>query len=132
MTEFIIDEAEVEDDKLEFSGDENDDSEQGNIKNFIDDETEFSDQEASNYRALGLEQPLKNVTIRYQETMQIGKENAVEEDCYDCSDPENFSFGDGSIDEEFCEFMGWEKRIESFVNSLKPLEKESKGSIVFF
>ena len=44
---------------------------------------------------------------------------------FDCSDPEDFSFGNNYIETEFCEFRGWQKRIEKFNNSLKQLTEKS-------
>ena len=53
MSEFFIQEAEVEDDgyKLNFSDDDDyDNNQEQESDNFIHDETEFLDQEPSNYR----------------------------------------------------------------------------------
>ena len=85
--------------------------------NFIDDETEFSDQEPSNYRDLPV-----NVTLTYEEAMALS-----DYDVSECSDPENFVFGKYSPP-DFCEFNGWEKRIEKFNNSLKQLCENSIDS----
>ena len=52
----------------------------------------------------------------------------VSDDENECSDPESFVFGTSCSNPDFCEFNGWEKRIERFNNSLKQLCENSIDS----
>ena len=71
-------------------------------KNFINDETEFSDQEPSNNRG-----GIANVTSTYEESLAIYMAHYANDD--ECSNPENFVFGDDSPLPDFYEFKSWEK-----------------------
>ena len=115
MSGFIISEAVDKDADMIKSDNENEENimdEESN--NLIDDETEFSDQEPSNYRG-----GLANVTSPYEESLAIYMADYADDD--ECSDPANFVFGDDSPPPDFCEFKSWEKRLEKFNDTLKQL-----------
>ena len=87
MSKFIINAAEDAD--MVSDDDEQEEHSDGeNDLNFIGHETNFKDQEPSNYRSLLVNQepPPENVTVSYEEVMALSDT----EYCNECSDQENF------------------------------------------
>ena len=93
--------------------------------NFIDNETNFTDQEPSNYRNLLTyeEAPPKNVTLSYEEAIKLNQDDEF----YKCSDSENF-VKESPPKREFDEFKGWNERIVKFNESLKQISENSINS----
>ena len=126
MSDFITHEVEAAADPDMFSdGDDNEEfiNNQESDNNFIDDKTEFTNQEPSDYRSANVE--LINVTLSHEEAMEIDISDYAGGEC---SDSENFVNEFTSIHKEICEFHGWEERIQKFKDSLKQKCKKSEDS----
>ena len=125
ISDFIIHEADAAADADMFSDNDNeefiDNHESDN--NFIDDKTEFLDQEPSNYRSANVE-PIY-VTLSHEEAMKIDISDYADSEC---SDPENVVHESTSIHKDVCEFQEWEERIQKFKDSLKQNCKNSEDS----
>ena len=90
---------------------------------FIDDKTNFQDQEPADYRLMNVTRDLRDVIA--DRSMAFGLDLVT-------ADPENFV--SGFVDEvsyEFDEVFGFKKRIWKFDEEIKIFEKESKDSFYF-
>ena len=124
MSKFIINAAEDAD--MVSDDDEQEEHSDGeNDLIFIGHETNFKDQEPSNYRSLLVNQepPPENVTVSYEEVMALSDT----EYCNECSDQENF-VKHSPPEWEFNEFQGWNERIDKFNKFLKQIDENSKDS----
>ena len=90
---------------------------------FIDDKTNFQDQEPADYRLMNVTRDLWDVIA--DRSMAFGLDLVT-------ADPENFvsDFVD-EVSYEFDEFFGFKKRIWKFDEEIKIFEKESKDSFYF-
>ena len=126
--EFIEKYARVEGSEDEMENDKMEDKPGGDEVNeldldFIDGETNFQDQEPTNYC-------LMNVTRDLKEAM-ANQAMAYDLDLI-ATDPGNFvsDFAD-EVSYEFDEFLGFQKRIQKFNEELKVFSRESKDSFYF-
>ena len=90
---------------------------------FIDGETNFEDQEPTNYCLMKVTRHLREAVTNQSmaQDLDLGSE-----------DPENFvSDFVHKISYELDEFFGFEKRIQKFNQELKIIERESKDSFYF-
>ena len=121
--EFIEKYARVEESDDEMEDDTGGDEASEFDLEFVDDETNFQDQEPTNYFLMNVTRDLREAITNQSIAQELDLVSEVPENCVS-------DFVD-KVSYEFDEFFGFEKRIQKFNQELKIFERESKDSFYF-
>ena len=121
--EFIEKYARVEESDDEMEDDTGGDEASEFDLEFIDDETNFQDQEPTNYFLMNVTRDLREAITNQSIAQELDLVSEVPENCVS-------DFVD-KVSYEFDEFFGFEKRIQKFNQELKIFDRESKDPFIF-
>ena len=121
--EFIEKYARVEESDDEMENDAGGDEASEFDLEFVDEETNFQDQEPTNYFLMNVTRDLREAITNQSIAQELDLVSEVPQNCVS-------DFVD-KVSYEFDEFFGFEKRIQKFNQELKIFERESKDSFYF-